>query len=254
MTARADEIARYARKAHVVVEAWSSLFGLPPTMRSLVRVMAVAEFETHLGDARGWTGEHNWGAIVKRTLSALERATLAGQGITAEGGSTALAAARALLPAASNEALHIDRSPGRGHHFAWFWAFPSDAEAARKFLQVLVVQRPGVRAVLEHDDVTDVARAMYDAHYYEGDSVNDPEANVRAYARRLRELEPRIADAILAPLPPTPPAPGNPTAPGNQAVDTPPRFAPRSVTAGVHVFLGAIVLLFGSILARGGHR
>jgi hypothetical protein len=58
------QIERYQRKARAVVEAWTGLFGAPPSMRAVVRAMCVAEFETHLGDARGsWAGEHNWGAI-----------------------------------------------------------------------------------------------------------------------------------------------------------------------------------------------
>ncbi len=259
MTLAPAEIERYQRKAHAVIDAWGSLFGASPTMRALVRVMCVAEFETHLGDARGWEGEHNWGAITKRTLSPIERSTLAEHGISAEGGDAAMVAARALLPAAANEALHIDRSPGKGHHFAWFWAFPSDASAARKFLQVLLMQRPSVRSVLEHDDIAEMARAMYETHYFEGDSVNDADANVRAYARRIGELEPVIAAALSSPVctrcAASPPerSPGSP-APAPPPVAYPPRYASRSGTAGMHVFLGAIVLLFGSILARGAHR
>jgi hypothetical protein len=143
--------------------------------------------------------------------------------------------------------LHIDRSPGRGSHFAWFWAFASDAEAATKFLRVLLVQRPSVRAVLENDDLGAVARAMYETHYYEGEFA-DAEANIRAYTARLLELEPVITEALVAASLRVPPAvAAAPSAPL-------PRYAARSGAAGAHLFFGAIVFLFGSVLARGGHR
>lgn len=254
MTVSPAQIERYQRKAHAVIDAWGALFGTSPSIRALVRVMSVAEFESHLGDARGWQGEHNWGAITKRPLSPIEQATLAARGISPEGGDVAILAARSLLPAAADEALHIDRSPGGGHHFTWFWAFPTDAEAARKFLQVLVIQRPTVRAVLEHDDITEMARAMYETHYYEGDHVADPDANVRAYARRIGELEPIIAEALVATACTTCPAPTLPPDAAAFPGVAPPRLSARTGTAGAHIFLGAVVLLFGSVLARGAHR
>ena len=203
----AAQIERYQRKARAVVEAWTALFGAPPSMRAVVRVMCVAEFETHLGDARGsWAGEHNWGAIHKRSLTQAERGALDAHGISADGGENALTAARALLPpTAKDEALHIDSAPSRGRYFVWFWAFPSDAAAARKFLQILLAQRPAVRAVLERADIADLARAMYETHYYEGLST-DPEANIRAYAARLAELEPAIVAALSVPVSPVVPA------------------------------------------------
>lgn len=250
MTLTPAQIERYQRKAQAVIDAWGALFGASPTMRALARVMSVAEFESHLGDARGWNGEHNWGAITKRPLSAIERAALDARGISAEGGDTTLAAARSVLPAASDEALHIDRSPGRGHHFAWFWSFASDAEAAKKFLQVLVVQRPSVRAVLESDDLGAIARAMYETHYYEGD-FTDAEANIRAYTARLAEHEPVISAALVAASPVMPPAVDDGTP---SAWASAPRYAARTGAAGAHLFFGAIVLVFGGVLARGGHR
>jgi hypothetical protein len=83
VTVTPAQIARYQRKAHAVGDAWGALFGASPTRRALARVMSVAEFESHLGDARGWQGEHNWGAITKRPLAATERAALEARGISA---------------------------------------------------------------------------------------------------------------------------------------------------------------------------
>jgi hypothetical protein len=188
--------------------------------------MAIAEHETRLGDV--WPGEHNWGGIHKRSLSAVERSFLDARGIVASGGAAALQAARGLLPHAADEALHIDRSPVSGPYFVWFWAFPDDASAARKFLQVLLVQRPNVREVLEHDDPRAVAAAMYDARYYEGAHKGDRDANINDYARRIAALEALISSALApspAPLPP-------PTFPQASAPPSPP-FQPTAYPYGV---------------------
>ena len=93
-------------------------------------------------------GEHNGGAVMKRGLSASEGETLRASGIALTGGAPALAAARALLVPGANEALHRDSSPG-GLFFAWFWSFPTAAPAAKKFLEVLVGGRSGVRAIID---------------------------------------------------------------------------------------------------------
>jgi len=258
------QIDRYQRKARTIVDAWTSLFGAPPSMRAVVRAMCVAEFETHLGDARkSWAGEHNWGAIHKRSLTAAEGATLAAHGISAEGGDEALATARALVqPTAKDEALHIDSAPSRGHYFVWFWAFPSDAAAARKFLQILVAQRPPVRAALERDDIADTARAMYETRYYDG-LYEDPEANIRAYGARLAELEPGIIAALAAPASPFVPTSFAPPAsrPAEPPFQMPPaggiatlRFGNRSSSAGLVLLLSGVVVLAGSILGQGAHR
>ncbi len=271
-----DSITRYQSKGHVVLSAWRSLLGDTPSIRALARVMAIAEFESRLGDARGWANEHNWGAIKKRGLSALEDATLRGHGITPDGSDAAVVAARALLHGAPDEALHTDRSPGKGPHFAWFWSFASDADAARKFLQVLLLQRPHVRAALDNQDVTDVARAMFVSHYYEGDSTDDPEANIRAYAAHVRSYETLIANAFSAPtprvmsphdvtaagaLPSLPDTQARPVAgpsgylPAVFSPSSAPAFASTATdTTGVHVFVGAMFLIFGQLLAKGAHR
>jgi hypothetical protein len=248
----AAQVARYQSKARAVVEAWGALFGMSPSLRALVRVMAVAEFESRMGDARGWKDEHNWGAIQKRSLSAVERSVLASSGVAATGGEAALAVARRLVPAGPNEALHLDTSPKSGPYFAWFWAFASDAEAARKFLQVLVVQRPAVRAVLEHDDVRELARAMYETGYYEGFHKDDKDANVRDYARRIAELEPVIWAAFSSELPPhcqtcsEPPPPHEPT-----TMRTPVVQPSRSATRAASLLLGVVGLLMFTFAGRG---
>ena len=276
------ESERYRRKAKAVVTAWVSLFGAAPSLRALARVMAIAEHETRLGDV--WSGEHNWGGIHKRSLSAVERSFLDARGIHASGGAAALQAARTLLPHAADEALHMDRSPASGPYFVWFWAFPDDVPAARKFLQVLLVHRPTVRAVLEHEDARALAAAMYDARYYEGSHKGDRDANIDDYARRLAALETVIASALAPepayPQPSTPvepasyrpPASASPytwasTAPPTADVlsSFPPRGAPTAAgrevapLAAAAGATGAVLVLAGLIaagvaVARSGAR
>jgi hypothetical protein len=182
---------RYRRKADIAVAAWASLFGAPPTRNALVRAMSVAEFETHLGDA----GFRNWGGVQKRGLRADEVALLAAHGLSA-GTDGALTAARELLAPGSNEILAQDSSPATGPYFTWFWAFDSDVDAAKKFLQVLVKDRPAVRAVIDHASVDELARAMYATRYFEGFHRNDPEANIRDYARNIGATGKAIEDAL----------------------------------------------------------
>ena len=199
---------RLEDKARIVVDAWQSLFGAPPSFIAMVNAMAVAELETRMGDS--WPGENNWGAVVKRGLSKDEIATLRANGITASGGAPALAAARKLLTPGPNEALHRDFSPEFGPFFAWFFSFDTPQQAARKFIDVLVRARPGVRAIIDHATPEDLARAMYESHYYGGFHKDDPEANIRDYAtairRNWRVIEAALGGAVPAPAPAPEPA------------------------------------------------
>lgn len=194
---------RYETKAQTLVAAWTELFGARPSFVAMVNAMSVAELETRMGDA--WPGEHNWGAVMKRPLSAEEAETLRSHGISAAGGEPAVTAARQLLAPGPNEALHRDTSPGKGPFFAWFWSFPTELEAAKKFLQVLV--RGRVRAIIGAATPDELARAMYEAHYYEGFHANDPEANIRDYAAALRRHRAAIERGLGASPAPSPPLP-----------------------------------------------
>jgi len=182
------KIARYVNKANVVTAAWRTLFGSTPSKHAVILAMAVAEFETRLGDAGGsWKGEHNWGAVHKRGLTAAEGAVLSSHNISPTGGEAAVASARAVLKATGpDEALHIDDGP-TGKYFVWFWAFPNDVEAAKKFLSTLIANRPGVRAVIDAGTAGDVARAMYQSKYFTGVHKGDgaDEANIGDYAKNV---------------------------------------------------------------------
>ena len=191
------KIARYVNKANVVTAAWRSLFGALPTKHAVILSMAVAEFETHLGDAGGsWKGEHNWGAVHKRSLTQAEASTLSSHGIVPTGGEAAVASARAVVtPAAQDEALHIDDSPN-GKYFVWFWAFPSHVEAAKKYLTTLIANRPGVRSVIDQGTANDVARAMYQSKYFTGVHKGDDEANISDYAKNVASHALAIESAL----------------------------------------------------------
>jgi len=196
-------VSRLQDKAETLALAWQSLFGAAPSFVAMVNAMAVAELETRMGDA--WPGENNWGAVMKRGLSAPESETLRASGIAPSGGAPALAAARALLVPGANESLHRDSSPGRGPFFAWFWSFPTAAQAAKKFLEVLVGGRSGVRAIIDQASPDELARAMFASHYYEGFHKDDPEANIRDYATAIRRARAAIETGLRASTPNAPP-------------------------------------------------
>ena len=190
-------IARYVNKANIVTAAWRALFGAVPAKHAVILSMAVAEFETHLGDAGGsWKGEHNWGAVHKRSLKQDEAAKLSAAGISPAGGEAAVASARAILPpGAPDEALHIDDSPN-GKYFVWFWAFPNHVEAAKKYLTTLIANRPGVRSVIDAGTAGDVATAMYQTKYFSGVHKGDDAANIGDYAKNVATKALAIESAL----------------------------------------------------------
>lgn len=184
-----------ASKAQAVVDAWRARYGSTPSKAAVLRVLWVALHETRCGDA--WPGEHNWGAVQRRALSAAERAVVRAGG-TPE-------------PPDANAALHGDSSPVNGRYQAWFWAFPSDVEGAGKLLEVLLDKRPAIKARAATCTAWELAELMYRSRYYEG--VHDPRpspgevaakgaltkgqtANVSDYAAALRRAQ-RAFDAAL---------------------------------------------------------
>lgn len=189
-----DQVSRYRAKANVVVDAWQRTLGESPTRHALILAMAVAEFETRLGDAGGtWSGEHNWGAIHKRSLTSAESSILLAHGVYPTD-DAALRTARGLLTSGANEALHIDRNR-IGPYFVWCWAFASDVEAAGKYLSVLIKERPGVRAIIDTTSPTDLAAAMFASRYFEGTS-KDPQENIHAYGAHVAEYAEQIEVAL----------------------------------------------------------
>jgi hypothetical protein len=213
-------LARWYDKANAYAAGWHATFGVSPSLHNVALGLSVAQHETSCGDA--WPGEHNWGAVQKRSLRTPERALLGpvvlqrtapdGTKISlpdavaktvAEGRAKLDAAiASGTLPALDHEALHIDSSPKTGWYWVFFWAFPNDAEGAEKFIHTIASSRPTCRAILEdpNGDPGSLASAMYATHYYEG--VHDPktaagrQANIDDYTSALQRQFPAILSAL----------------------------------------------------------
>jgi hypothetical protein len=176
---------RYETKASTVVTAWRRRYdGAAPSRHATLVVCSVAEHETRCGDA--WPGEHNWGAIQRRTMSEAERAVIRAGGKPE--------------PRDAFEALHGDSSPINGRYQVWFWRFPNDVEGANKLLEVLLDKRPSIKNDIDRLSANELARRMYLTKYYEG--FHDPrprageqvppggltqgqQANIADYARGL---------------------------------------------------------------------
>jgi hypothetical protein len=229
-------VRRIWRKGKTAVDAWRRVIGAVPSKHAVIRAMSVAEFETRMGDAghssgdRSWLGEFNWGAVQKRALTPEESANLRAHGVSPGGGEDAVFAARRLLHAGKDEALHRDSSPRTGWYFVWFWAFKSELEAASKFLEVLVKNRPNVAAIIDTASAGELAAAMYASHYYEG-RHEDPAQNIADYAQAIASTGGRI-EAALADWTPA-------TAPRIPSDDPSPATA-RRWGAGVVVGLGLL--------------
>lgn len=228
-----NEITRYRSKAAIVAMAWQQTLGENPTLHALILAMAVAEFETNLGDAGGtWKGEHNWGAIHKRSLTSEESSILLAHGVYPTG-DDALRTARGLLTAGENEALHIDKN-NVGPYFVWFWAFPNDTAAAARFIKILVKDRPSVRAIIDTATPAHLAAVMHATKYFEGTS-KDPQDDIRAYGAHVASCAARITTALQGWPPAAPqgaggsaPVPGG-AAPGGTVAQSP---APKKIAWG----------------------
>jgi hypothetical protein len=202
--------ARIRQKADAARAAWRLVLGGEPSENALVLALAVADRETRMGDA--WPGEHNWGWLHRRSLSAAERNTLSSSGLDVDSAKASqLSRARALLVAGPGEALHIDTGPD-APYYVWTYAFPTDAEGAAKFLEVLVKKRPAVAAILDSATPLELARAMYGTpgnRYFTGNSHDDA-TNVRAYAAHIASHAEPIALALEgAPPGPSPAKPSS---------------------------------------------
>jgi hypothetical protein len=89
-------------------------------------------------------------------------------------------------------APHTDSNPKSGEYLGCFYAFPNDVEASKKFVQVLVKNRPTVAVALRLGGADAVARQMFFTGYYTGIHANNPEANIADYAGRLAKIYPRV--------------------------------------------------------------
>lgn len=214
----------YFQKSSALSEAWRGLFGSYPPRCAVVLSLAVAIHETNAGDAKGWEGEHNWGAVQLRSPNDAERAVLA----SVKPSPKNTQAARDALAAAGLEepkgALHADWSPTK-HDFYWvyFAKFGSDVDGARYFLNVLAKKRPTCCVVLRDPYGTEraLAERMHQTGYYEGfqspakhykgspghwvecdasdpNAVSGAEADIQDYTWALSRLTPDIKIALAS--------------------------------------------------------
>lgn len=189
---------RWRQKAQAFIDGWNIVAGKQPSIHTTILGLSVAELETRCGDA--WPSEYNWGAVQKRKLSDIEKQFLKDRGIPI--GPATVTQARDALHSAGydddTEALHVDSSPGRGYYFVYFWAFDNDVHGAEFFIRTLAIARPECRKILESDagSEADLARAMYDSHYYEGFHKSDPISNIEDYAKGLSGITPSIRSAL----------------------------------------------------------
>jgi hypothetical protein len=135
------------------------MYGCNPSKHAVVAVCSVASLETRCGDS--WSFSHNWGAIqVSRTVKVDPQFAVP----------------------------HGDSSPITGSYVANFWKFPDgwkiyppaglsgDEAGAWKLLQVLLEQRPAIKAVIDTITSYRLAELMYLSGYYEG--FHDPRAKL----------------------------------------------------------------------------
>lgn len=141
----------YQDKAAAFVRAWRRHYGADPTKHAVVMCCAVAALETRCGDS--WKCSHNWGAIqIPR-------------GVTVD-------------PQFAEP--HGDSSPINGPYVTNFWRFPDgwtiyppaglsgDEAGAWKLIQVLLEQRPKIKARIHSITPYELALLMYTSGYYEG--------------------------------------------------------------------------------------
>lgn len=161
-------------------------------------LLAVACHETVCGDA--WPGEHNWGAATRGALSHDELTQLSEAGVVPVIAPTSLrlaaeAAATRVLGVRDDRAIHVDSRPsamGSIPYFTWFAKFADDVAGAAYFVGFF--KSAAELAALESANPSQLARAMYQAHYYTGFST-DPEVNITQYTGAITPL---YAEAFAA--------------------------------------------------------
>jgi hypothetical protein len=142
-------------------------FGVDPSRENVILGLSVAQHETLCGDAKGWEGENNIGAVQERVPTPAERSALVGIPIHPN----TVDEAREMLAAHGHRTagLHVDSSPGKGYYWIYFRCFPTEAEGFSFFVKILAHDRPSCRRVLEAGGPAHaLAQAMYESRYFEG--------------------------------------------------------------------------------------
>jgi hypothetical protein len=139
-------------KITALVTAYRARYKSSPSTNAAMLIVAVAELESEAGDA--WNDAHDWGCIVRRPMTAAEEMMVE--------------AGRVPQPTDKNEILEGDSDPVKGKYQTWFWKFDTDVEGADKLLQVLLDERPVIKASIDTLNAEGLAKAMYASHYYSG--------------------------------------------------------------------------------------
>lgn len=198
-------------KANALAEAAPAL-----ELGGLLCLLAVATHETSAGDA--WPGSCNWGATTRGPLTGAEHAELVAASVypvlePSSAREACEARATEVLGERDDRQIHVDSRPGSTgarmgfmHHaaasaaaspglvvyFTWFAAFRTDVEGAAYFVGFFHAASEHAAIAAGNSDA--LARAMYSAHYYTGQSPV-AEEDIDAYAHALRPL---VAEARAA--------------------------------------------------------
>lgn len=156
----------------VIVQAFEAVFGRAPTLPEAQIAQAVAWGESNYG--MGWKGDgvgsNNWGAVQSGKLPC--------------------------DPATEFE--YTDTNPtSSGASIPYricFRRYPTAADGATHFIQVLYKKRPSVLAAASNGDLLGVSTTMYDSLYYRGVGPSR-EARIAGHHKTLRANVALIAKA-----------------------------------------------------------
>jgi hypothetical protein len=200
---------RWYDKANSLAAGWKLEFQADPPKNAVILALSIAQLESKCGDI--WPMAHNWGCLQQRVPNIAERKVLMDAGLVPlteniPAGQAALAAAVAAGKVAPNTEgiLWVDSSPTDGYYWVFFRTFPSDAEAAERFVHVLATDRPACKHALESvaGSEQEVATCMYMSGYYQGmhkpDTAEGRQANINSYASAMRSWTPSIRNALTS--------------------------------------------------------
>lgn len=158
-------LGRHGKARQLVLAAWSKVHGpeARPTLSAAQAIQAVALHETSYG--AGWTGN----GVGSNNVGAIQAGRVRADGVVPDG-----------------TFVHGDKTAQGVPYQVLFRAYPTLLDGWVDLVRLLSVKMAGVAAVLDSKSIDTVARAMHDAHYYEGDATNgkDPVAGYAAALHR----------------------------------------------------------------------
>ena len=148
--------------AQLLTDAWQKTFGTAPNPVELQAVQAIARGESTYGwpDEKRfpeWQGHHNWGSCHCMMRSDGKLKPCDKDGVCVRG-------------FMGSDKINGVRKP------VCFASFPTNLEGAMHYLKTLLVQRPGVRAVIGDGDAYRIALEMRKTSYFMTNITHDMEA------------------------------------------------------------------------------